>query len=122
MSASQIIILCLIGIFAGIVGGTLGVGGGIIIVPALVFIFGFTQHHAQGTSLAVLLFPIGILAVLNYAREGYVNYKVALVLILTFVIGSYLGSVLSINLPGKLLKRIFGVLMMIAAIKMIIGK
>lgn len=122
MTAYEIIILCLIGILAGFVGGALGVGGGIIIVPALIFIFGFSQHYAQGTSLAVLLFPIGILAVLNYTKEGYVNYKYALVLILTFVIGSYLGSVLSINLPDKTLKRIFGVLMMVAAIKMIIGK
>lgn len=122
MTAYEIIILCMIGILAGFVGGALGVGGGIIIVPALIFIFGFSQHYAQGTSLAVLLFPIGILAVLNYTKEGYVNYKYALVLILTFVIGSYLGSVLSINLPDKTLKRIFGVLMMVAAIKMIIGK
>ena len=105
---------------AGFVGGSLGVGGGIIIVPVLVYILGLTQHQAQGTSLAVLLFPIGILAVINYAKNGYVNYKFAIVLILTFVIGSYFGSVFSIGMPDKVLKKIFGGLMLIAGIRMII--
>ena len=122
MNLSIIILLCITGIVAGFVAGALGVGGAVIIVPALVFIFGFTQHQAQGTSLAVLLFPIGILAVINYHKEGYVDYKFALILILTFVIGGYLGSLLSINLPGNILKKIFGVLMLIIAIKMIFGK
>lgn len=110
------------GILAGLVAGTLGVGGGIIIVPALVFILGLTQHQAQGTSLAVLLFPVGILAVINYSKNGFVNYKFAAILIITFILGSYLGSIISINLPGKLLKKIFGILMFIAALKMIFGK
>ena len=122
MSINEIIILLAIGFFAGIVGGSLGLGGGIIIVPALVFILGFTQHHAQGTSLAVLLFPIGILGVINYAKNGYVNYKFALILILAFVLGSYIGSLISVHLPDKVLKKIFGVFMLLISIKMIIGK
>ena len=122
MSVSELVILIIIGLAAGIVGGALGVGGGIVIVPALVFIMGFSQHHAQGTSLAVLLFPIGILGVLNYHKQGYVNFKFALVLILAFVAGSYLGSVISIHLPEKILRKIFGVIMLIAALKMIFGK
>ena len=122
MTISEIIILGVVGILAGFVAGALGVGGGIVIVPALVFILGFTQHQAQGTSLAVLLFPVGILAVLNYHKQGYVNYKFALILIIAFIAGSYLGSLMSINLPDKILKKIFGVLMIIAAIKMIFGK
>lgn len=122
MTVNQIIILCITGILAGIVAGALGVGGGIIIVPALVFILGLSQHHAQGTSLAVLLFPVGILAVLNYSKNGYVNYKFALILIITFIAGSYIGSILSINLPEKALKKIFGVLMLVAAFKMMFGK
>ena len=120
MTVSQILILIVAGLIAGFVGGTLGVGGGIIIVPTLVYLLGFTQHQAQGTSLAVLLFPIGILAVINYAKNGYVNYKFAIVLILTFVIGSYFGSVFSIHMPEKVLKKIFGGLMLVAGMRMIL--
>jgi uncharacterized membrane protein YfcA len=122
MAFSDIIILVLIGLSAGIIAGALGVGGGIIIVPALVFVFGMTQHHAQGTSLAVLLFPVGILAVMNYYRKGYVNFRYALILIVAFVLGSYFGSLFSISLPESTLKRIFGVLMLVAGIRMIFGK
>ena len=122
MNINELIILIIIGFVAGIVGGSLGLGGGIIIVPALVFILGFTQHEAQGTSLAVLLFPIGILGVINYAKNGYVDYKIAIVLILAFVIGSYFGSVISVHLPDKILKKIFGIFLLLMSIKMIIGK
>ena len=122
MAISDIIILVLIGLSAGFIGGALGVGGGIIIVPALVFIFGMTQHHAQGTSLAVLLFPVGILAVINYYKRGYVNFKFALILIVAFVLGSYFGSLFSISLPESTLKRLFGILMLVAGLRMIFGK
>jgi hypothetical protein len=122
MSLAEITILIISGVLAGFVAGSLGVGGGIVIVPTLVFIMGMTQHQAQGTSLAVLLFPIGILAVINYSREGYVNYKYALVLILAFVVGSYFGSLLSIHLPDKILKKAFGALMLVVGIKMILSK
>ena len=118
----DILILILIGIMAGIVAGTLGVGGGIIIVPALVFIFGMTQHQAQGTSLAVLLFPVGIMAVWNYYKKGFVNFKFAFILIAAFLLGSYIGSIISVNLPDKALKKIFGLLMLIVGIKMVFGK
>lgn len=117
MNINEIIILIIIGFLAGVVGGTLGLGGGIIIVPALVFIMGFTQHHAQGTSLAVLLFPVGILAVLKYTKEGYVNYKFAAILIVAFIIGSYFGSLISINLPDKVLKKVFGIFMLLVSLK-----
>ncbi len=122
MAFSDIIILVLIGLSAGLIAGALGVGGGIIIVPALVFIFGMSQHHAQGTSLAVLLFPVGILAVMNYYRKGYVNFKYALILIIAFVAGSYFGSLFSIGLPESTLKKLFGVLMLAAGLRMIFGK
>lgn len=122
MAISDIIILVLIGLSAGFIGGALGVGGGIIIVPALVFVFGMTQHHAQGTSLAVLLFPVGILAVINYYKKGYVNFKFALILIVAFVLGSYFGSLFSISLPESTLRKLFGVLMLIAGLRMIFGK
>jgi uncharacterized protein len=122
MEFNDIIILVVVGISAGIIAGALGVGGGIIIVPALVFIFGFTQHQAQGTSLAVLLFPVGILAVINYYKSGYVNFKFAIILIIAFVVGSYFGSLLSVQMPDKILRKIFGILMLVVGIKMILEK
>lgn len=122
MSINEIVILIIVGFLAGVVGGSLGLGGGIIIVPALVFILGFSQHHAQGTSLAVLLFPIGILGVINYAKNGYVNFKFAAVLIVAFILGSYLGSEISVHLPEKILKKAFGVFLLIISIKMILNK
>ncbi len=122
MSINEVVLLIVIGFLAGIVGGSLGLGGGIIIVPALVFILGFSQHHAQGTSLAVLLFPIGILAVLNYAKNGYVNFKFAAILIVAFILGSYIGSEISVNLPAKTLKKVFGFFLLFISIKMIFNK
>jgi uncharacterized protein len=122
MAPSDILLLALIGIFAGFVSGMMGVGGAIIMVPALVFIFGMSQHNAQGTSLAVLLFPIGILGVMNYYKKGYVNFKFALILILAFVVGSYFGSLLSVNIPEKMLKKIFAVLILIIGTRMLLSK
>jgi uncharacterized membrane protein YfcA len=122
MSLYQVLILILIGLLGGLLAGTLGVGGGLIIVPSLVFILGLSQHQAQGTSLAMMLAPIGILAALNYYREGYVNIRYAAILALAFILGAWLGSVISINITGLTLKRMFGVLMLIVGIKMIIGK
>ncbi len=122
MSINELILLIIIGFLAGVVGGSLGLGGGIIIVPALVFILGFTQHHAQGTSLAVLLFPIGILGVINYAKNGYVNFKFAAVLIVAFILGSYVGSEISVNLPEKILKKVFAIFLLLISIKMIFNK
>jgi uncharacterized membrane protein YfcA len=122
MTLYDVLILAIIGICAGLIAGSMGVGGGIIIVPALVFFYGMTQHDAQGTSLAVLLFPVGLLAVWNYHKKGYINFKFALILVIAFVAGSYLGSLLAVNLPAKILKKLFGVLMLIAGIKMILEK
>ncbi len=122
MTLSNFLLLTLVGLSAGFLAGTFGVGGGIIIVPALVFVFGMTQHEAQGTSLVVLLFPVGILAVWNYYKQGFVNFKFALVLIFFFVIGGYFGSLFSTNISDNLLKKIFGILMLIAGAQMVFGK
>ena len=119
MDIQQILLLCISGILAGFIAGSMGVGGGIIIVPALVFIFGFSQHTAQGTSLAVLLPPISLLAVVKYHKSGFIDYKFAIILAVTFFIGSYLGGLFAINLPAKTLTKLFGVLMLIAGFKMI---
>lgn len=122
MTITELLIIIAIGILAGFVGGTFGVGGGIIIIPALIYFLNFTQHQAQGTSLAVLLLPIGFLAVYNYHKEGFVNYKFAAILVVTFVIGSYFGSKLAINLPEKELRKIFGVLLLLVSLKLIFSK
>ncbi len=119
MTVYEVLILVVIGLLAGFIGGSLGVGGGIIIVPALVLILGLTQHQAQGTSLAMMLAPIGILAAINYYREGHVNVGYAVILMIVFILGSYLGSLFAIKLPAVALKKIFGVLMLIAGIRMI---
>jgi hypothetical protein len=122
MTVTQLIILMIIGILSGLLAGVFGVGGAIIVIPALVFILGLSQHDAQGTSLAFMLPPVGILATWNYWKAGHVNWKFALVLSLTFVVGAYLGSQLSVNISDKLLRRIFGVLLIIMALKMIFSK
>ena len=120
MNITTLIILVCIGLFAGIAGGMIGIGGGLIIVPALVYFLGFTQFEAQGTSVATLLLPIGILAAYNYQKADVVNWKFALIIALTFIVGGYIGSKLTINfLSESAVKKVFGVIMLIGAIKMI---
>ncbi len=122
MSTLHLIILIIVGIMSGLLAGVFGVGGAIIVIPALVFILGLSQHEAQGTSLAFMLPPVGILATWNYWKAGHVNWKIALILSLTFIIGAYLGSHLSINISDKTLRRLFGGLMLLIAFKMIFSK
>lgn len=120
MSISTLIILLLVGLAAGILSGMVGVGGGIIIVPALVYFVGLSQHAAQGTSLALMLPPIGILAAMNYYKSGMLNIKYALIIAIAFVIGGYIGSKLSITyIDEALMKRIFGMIMLVAAVKLV---
>jgi uncharacterized membrane protein YfcA len=122
MSVTTLILLLAIGLVTGAVAGMLGVGGAVIMVPALVFIMGFSQQMAQGTSLAVMLPPIGIIAAYNYWRVGQVNLKYALILAGVFIIGSYFGSKFAISLPQPVLKKIFGVLLLLVAAKMLLSK
>lgn len=122
ITINQSIILVITGLLAGFVSGAMGVGGAVIIVPFLIFFLGLTQHQAQGTSLMVLVFPVGIFAVINYAKSGYVNFKFAAILIIAFLLGSYIGSILAINLPGKVLQKIFAVVLVLIGIKMFFGK
>ncbi len=122
MSVYQLILLIIIGLLSGMLAGIFGVGGAILVIPALVFILGLSQHQAQGTSLAFMIPPIGILAAWNYWKEGYVNWKFALVLSLTFIVGAYLGSIFSLNISDRMLRRIFGILLLFVAAKMIISK
>jgi uncharacterized membrane protein YfcA len=122
MSVYQLLLLIIIGLLSGMLAGVFGVGGAILVIPALVFIMGLSQHQAQGTSLAFMIPPIGILAAWNYWKAGYVNWKFALVLSLTFIVGAYLGSQLSLNISDRMLRRFFGFLLLLVAVKMIVSK
>lgn len=122
MSILTVIALVIIGLFAGILSGLVGVGGGILIIPLLIILLGFTQHQAQGTALFAMLPPIGILAALNYYKEGFVKYEYALVIALAFVLGGYFGSKLAISLPEQIVRRVFGLVMLIGAIKLLVSK
>jgi hypothetical protein len=122
MTVSTILILLLIGVFAGMLSGFVGVGGGILIVPALVYALGYTQHMATGTSLAIMLPPIGVLAVYNYYRSGNINLMAAMVIAAAFFVGAYFGSKLSISLDAKVVKRVFGAVMLLASLKLVLGK
>jgi uncharacterized membrane protein YfcA len=122
MTITSILILLIIGVAAGMLSGFVGVGGGILIVPALVFFLGFTQHQAQGTSLAMMIPPIGLLAVWNYYKAGQVNMTAAAILCMTFFIGAFFGSKLSIAMDPTKVKKIFGVVMMAASLKLLLGK
>jgi uncharacterized membrane protein YfcA len=119
---NEIIILLCIGIAAGCLSGLVGVGGGIIIVPALIYFLGFSQQTAQGTSLSILLLPTGILAVANYYQKGFVDWKVALIIASSFVVGGYFGSKLAISLDQNMVKKIFASFMILMGLKMLIWK
>lgn len=122
MDVNTVIILLVIGLLAGMLSGFVGVGGGIIIVPALVIFLGFTQHGAQGTSLAVLLAPVGIFAVLNYYKAGHIDIRSAIVIGLAFIVGAYFGSKVAIGINQEIVKKVFAVFMIVVALKMLFGK
>jgi uncharacterized membrane protein YfcA len=122
METNTLIILVVIGLAAGILGGMVGLGGGLIMIPAMVMFLGFSQKAAQGTSVAVMLPPIGILAAWNYYKAGYVNMKYALIMAFAFILGGWLGSKLAIALPDAYVKRIFAVVMVVTAVKMFFSK
>ena len=119
MSVQTLIVIILVGLIAGMLSGLVGVGGGIIIVPALVFFLGFSQHQATGTSLGILLLPAGIFAVINYYKQGYIDLKVVALLFIGFIIGGYLGSKISLTLSEAAVKKIFAVMLVIIAGKML---
>jgi len=122
MSTSMILILVVIGIITGVMAGMLGIGGAIIMIPALVFLLGISQQTAQGTSLAVMLPPVGIIAAYNYYKAGQVNIRFAIILAVFFLVGSYFGSKLALTIPQNVLKKIFGILLLLVAAKMLLSK
>jgi hypothetical protein len=112
----------LLGLVAGAFSGLIGVGGGVIIVPALVFLFGMSQHAAQGTTLALLVPPIGLLAAWTYYKEGYVDIHIAALVCLGFFFGGLLGAKFASHLSNLELERVFGVAMLLISLKMIFAK
>lgn len=119
MTVQTVLLLLLVGLAAGALSGMVGVGGGIIIVPALVYLLGFSQFQAQGTSLGLLLLPVGFLAVLNYYKKGYIDMKVVGIMCVAFVIGGWVGSKFTLSLPQETVKKIFAVILLLVAGKML---
>lgn len=122
MSVTTILILVAIGLIAGILGGMVGLGGGIIMIPAMVMFLAMDQRMAQGTSIAVMLPPIGLLAVINYYKAGYVNVPYALIIAATFMIGGFFGSKLALAVPATAMRKMFAFLLVAIAAKMFFQK
>jgi len=122
METTTALILILIGLMAGVFGGIFGIGGAIIMIPAMVYFLGVDQHTAQGTSLAVMLPPIGLFAAYNYYKAGQVNLWYAVIIAVSFMIGGYFGSKIALNLPEQIMKKVFGIFLIIMALRLIFTK
>ena len=116
------ILSVLIGVVSGMSSGFFGIGGAIILIPALIYVFKFSQHLAQGTALAALLLPVGILAVIKYYKAGNVNIKVALFISLGFLIGGLIGATFVQAVPSPILKKVFAVMLLCISVYMLVGK
>ena len=122
METTTALILILIGLMAGVFGGIFGVGGAIVMIPAMVYFLGVDQHTAQGKSLAVMLPPIGLFAAYNYYKAGQVNIWYAVIIAISFMIGGYFGSKIALNLPEQLMKKVFAVFLILTALKLMFSK
>jgi uncharacterized membrane protein YfcA len=118
----NVFLYILLGVVAGIFSGLIGIGGGIIIVPALVLLFGLSQHTAQGTTLALMVPPIGLLAALAYYKQGFVDLKIAAFICVGFFIGGLFGAKVALGIPETILKKIFGIVLLAVSIRMIFFK
>ncbi len=119
MEIQTVLIIIMVGIAAGMLSGLVGVGGGIIIVPALVYFIGFSQKTAQGTSLAMIMLPVGILGVMQYYKQGHVDFRIVGLLAIGFLAGSFFGSKMALSISQETLKKVFAIMMIIIAIKML---
>jgi uncharacterized membrane protein YfcA len=122
MDAITFLILVVIGVIAGVFSGMVGLGGGLVIIPALIFFLGLSQHQAQGTSLALMLPPIGLMAAINYYKAGELNIKYAAVIAVAFFIGGYFGSKLALGMSDTIVRKIFAVSILLIGAKMLIWK
>lgn len=119
MDTNTILLLLITGLAAGMLSGLIGIGGGILIVPALVYLLAFSQKAAQGNSLAILLLPVGLLGVIQYYKQGYVDWRVVGLVALGFALGSYFGSKLALSLSDLMLKKVFAIILMLVSLKML---
>jgi len=110
----------LIGVVAGILSGLLGIGGATIVIPVLVFIYGFSQQQAQGTTLAMLIPPIGIFAAWTYYQQGYIDVKIAALLAIGFFFGGYVGAKIATSLPSSTLGKIFGIVLVLLGLRFLL--
>ena len=115
----SVLLFLVLGLSVGIVSGLIGIGGGVLITPALIFLFKFSQQQAQGTTLAMLVPPIGILGAWTYYQQGYVDVRAAALLCLGFVLGGWVGAKVAIVLPALFLKRVFGMAMLSVGVRML---
>ncbi len=122
MDIQTVLILLLIGLIAGFASGMVGIGGGILIIPALIFFLGLTQHQAQGATLGLLLMPVGFLAAINYYKTGNLNIYYSLIMAITFIGGAWLGSKVSLSIDAVLMRKIFGGIIFLISLKLIFGK
>jgi uncharacterized membrane protein YfcA len=122
MSGTTLMILIVIGLVAGFLGGMIGLGGAIILIPAMVLFLAMDQRMAQGTTIAIMLPPIGLFAAYNYYKAGFVNIRYALIIAVVFMLGGYLGSRLALNLPVGVLRKIFAAVLALIAAKMVLTK
>ena len=118
MNTSQVLILLVTGIIAGLASGSLGIGGAIVVIPMLTFFLGMNQQQAQGTSLIVMSFPVFLISAWTYYKHGYANFKFAIVIVIAFIIGSFIGSSISVYLPEKVLRKVFGIFLVFIGVRM----
>ena len=123
MNLTVLLSLIAIGLLAGILSGFMGVGGGVVMIPLMIVLLGYDQHEAQGMSLAVLAVPVTFLAAYNYHSSGHpINWKFALVIAVCFVIGGFVGSKFAVSINQEVLKKVFAIVLVIAALKLFFGK
>ena len=118
----NILLYLLLGLLAGTFSGLIGIGGAIIIIPSLVLLFGLSQHTAQGTTLALMVPPIGLLAAWTYYKQGFVDFKIAGLICLGFFFGGLVGAEFATKIPDSILRKIFGVILFASSLKMIFYK
>lgn len=116
------VLYLVLGLIAGTLSGMFGIGGGTILIPGLVFLAGLTQHEAQGTTLAIMLLPIGLLAVMRYYQSGHVHFYIAAFICVGFLIGGLLGANMAVTLPNLILRKAFGIFLMVVALYTIFAK
>ena len=118
----SILLYLSLGLIAGTLSGMFGIGGGTILIPGLIFLAGLTQHEAQGTTLAIMLLPIGLLAVMRYYQTGHVRFDIAAFICIGFLIGGLLGANVAVGMSNLILKKAFGIFLMIVALYTIFAK